>query len=77
MRLQCSVFPVTGKQRDMARPVERWSPTPLAEAFAIGGAADAGGQIKRRSNVMASCLQKREPVCQLAAALNVFEDMLI
>lgn len=54
----------------MARPVERWSPTPLAEAFAIGGAADAGGQIKRRSNVMASCLQKREPVCQLAVALK-------
>lgn len=54
----------------MARPVERWSPTPLAEAFAIAGAADAGGQIKRRSNVMASCLQKREPVCQLAAALK-------
>lgn len=37
---------MAGKRRDMARPVDRRSPTALEEAVAVGGAADAGSQIR-------------------------------
>lgn len=60
---------MAGKRRDMARPVDRRSPTALEEAFAVGGAADAGSQIRggagRKNNVMASCLLRENAYLKL------------